>query len=145
MEDKKAATRGGFFSKLATRAKLSLQRHVMKRRDCNFESMSTAELWDLYNELGSKLAVKLEAEANLLQQRLDEIQRRASLSPMGGTDKRKQGAAAKFRNPKPPFQTWSGRGAQPPWVRDALKHGKTIDSLRIEVFVLPSNEEAYPA
>lgn len=53
----------------------------MKRRDCNFETMSTAELWDLYNELGSKPAVKLEAEANLLQQRLDEIQRRASLSP----------------------------------------------------------------
>lgn len=50
----------------------------MKRRDCNFESMSTAELWDLYNELGSKLVARLQAEVTLLQQKLDEIQRVSS-------------------------------------------------------------------
>ena len=115
----------------------------MKRRDCNFETMSTAELWDLYNELGSKLAVKLEAEANLLQQRLDEIQRRASLSPIGGTDKRKHAAVAKFRNPYPPFPTWSGRGTQPRWIKDALERGETMDSLRIKALVPQQDEETH--
>lgn len=47
----------------------------MKRRDCNFESMSTAELGDLYNELGSKLAARLQAEVTLLQQKRKPILR----------------------------------------------------------------------
>lgn len=117
----------------------------MKRRDCDFESMSTAELWDLYNELGSKLTAKLEAEANLLQQRLDEIQRRASLSPIGGSSgKSKHAAVPKFRNPHAPFQTWSGRGTQPRWVKDALERGETMDSLRIKALVPQQDEETHP-
>ena len=104
----------------------------MKRRDCNFESMSTAELWDFYNELGSKLAAKLEAEATLLQRRLDEIERRVRAHPGRDRGTRKHAAVAKFRNPRPPFQTWSGRGTQPFWVKDVLEHGGTMDSLRIE-------------
>ena len=117
----------------------------MGRRDCNFGSMSTAELWDLYIELGSKLAAKLEAEATLLQQRLDEIQRRASVPPAPARGKRKHAAMAKFRNPRPPFQTWSGRGTQPLWVRNALEHGGTMDSLRIDARVPPQDEEAHSA
>jgi DNA-binding protein H-NS len=104
----------------------------MKRWDCDFESMPTGQLWDLYNELRPKLAAKLEAEATLLQQRLDEIRRRVLVQTARGTGKRKHAGVAKFRNPRAPFQTWSGRGAQPIWVRDVVKHGGTLDSLRIE-------------
>ena len=117
----------------------------MKRRDCNFESMSTAQLWDLYNELGSKLATRLKAEATLLQQRLDEIQRRVFVQTARGSGKRKYAAVAKFRNPRAPFQTWSGRGTQPLWVRDVLDHSGTMDSLRIDTSVPPRNREAHPA
>jgi hypothetical protein len=80
----------------------------MKRRDCNFESMSTAQLWDIYNELGSKLAAKLKAEATLLQQRLDEIQRRVFVQTARGSGKRKHAAVAKFRNPRPPVPNMTG-------------------------------------
>jgi DNA-binding protein H-NS len=117
----------------------------MRRRDCNFESISTAELWDLYIELGSKLAVKLEAEATLLQQRLDEILRLASVPAASVRGKRKRVVMAKFRNPRPPFQTWSGRGTQPLWFRDALERGGTMDSLRIDALVPPQDEEAHSA
>ena len=113
----------------------------MKQRDCNFESMSTAQLWDLYNELESKLAAKLEAEATLLQQRLDEIKRRVGVPTARAREKRKHAAVAKFRNPRPPFQTWSGRGTQPLWVRDVLGHGGTMDSLRIEAVAPPRKME----
>jgi DNA-binding protein H-NS len=116
----------------------------MKRRDCNFASMSTAELWDLYNELGSKLAAMLQAEATLLQQRLDEIRRRVFVQTARGCGKRKHAAVAKFRNPRPPFQTWSGRGSQPLWVTSVLEHGGTMDGLRIEAFVPPQDGEAHP-
>ena len=116
----------------------------MKQRDCDFESMSAAELWDFYRELGSKLASKLEAEATLLQRRLDEIRWRVSSQPVSGRGKRKHAAVPKFRNPCLPFQTWSGRGPQPRWVKDVLKRGGTLDSLLIEAFVLPQNGEARP-
>jgi hypothetical protein len=95
------------FAKLTTHNIRSQQGHVMKRRDCNFESMSTAQLWDIYNELGSKLAAKLKAEATLLQQRLDEIQRRVFVQTARGSGKRKH-AVAKFRNPRPPVPNMTG-------------------------------------
>jgi len=112
----------------------------MKWRDCNFESMSTAELWEFYTELGSKMAAELKAEATLLQQRLDELQRRASISAAGG-GKRKHAGVAKFRNPHPPFQTWSGRGTQPRWMKDALERGATMDSLRVKALVPSQGDE----
>jgi DNA-binding protein H-NS len=117
----------------------------MKRRDYNFELMSSAELWDLYDELASRLAARLQAEATLLQQRLDEIERRGRAHPRRDRGTRKHAAVAKFRNPRAPFQTWSGRGARPLWVRDVLDHGGTMDSLRIEASVPPRNREAHPA
>ena len=126
-----------------TAHKCKMQRALMKQRDCNFESMSAAELWDLYKELGSKLAARLEAQATLLQRRLDEIHCRVSPQPAPGRAKRKSATVAKFRNPRPPFQMWSGRGARPRWVKDVLTHGSTMDSLRIEAFVLPQNGEAH--
>lgn len=116
----------------------------MKQRDCNFDSMSNTRLWDFYIELGSKLAAKLEAEAALLQRRLDELQRRAD-APARGRAERKRAVAAKFRNPRPPFQTWSGRGTQPSWVKEALRDGLTMDSLRIKALVPWRDGEAYPA
>ena len=119
--------------------------HVMKQRGCSFDSMSNAELWDFYTELGSKLAAKLEAEATLLQDRLNELHRRVDAAlPARGKAKRKRAVAAKFRNPRPPFQTWSGRGTQPRWVKDALGRGETLDSLRIKALASRQDGEAYP-
>lgn len=39
--------------------------------------------------------------------------------------------APKFRNPKDPSQTWSGRGRTPAWVNEAKAAGSTLDDLRI--------------
>lgn len=33
--------------------------------------------------------------------------------------------APKYRNPKDPAQTWSGRGLKPVWLRDAISDGKS--------------------
>lgn len=120
--------------------------HVMKQRDCSFDSMSNAELWEFYTELGSKLAAKLEAEATLLQHRLNKLHRRVDAAmPASGKAKRKRAVAAKFRNPRPPFQTWSGRGTQPRWMKDALSLGETLDSLRIKALAPRQDGEAHPA
>lgn len=39
--------------------------------------------------------------------------------------------APKYRNPADAEQTWTGRGRQPVWVREALEAGKTLDDLTI--------------
>jgi DNA-binding protein H-NS len=37
----------------------------------------------------------------------------------------------KYANPANPEQTWTGRGRQPNWVKDALAKGKSLDDLAI--------------
>jgi DNA-binding protein H-NS len=39
--------------------------------------------------------------------------------------------AAKYRNPENPDQTWSGRGRQPAWYKNALENGTDPDTLAI--------------
>jgi DNA-binding protein H-NS len=43
-----------------------------------------------------------------------------------------QSHKAKYINPENPTQTWSGRGHQPKWVKEALAKGKTLEQLSIE-------------
>jgi DNA-binding protein H-NS len=38
-----------------------------------------------------------------------------------------QSHKAKYINPENPTQTWSGRGHQPKWVKEALAKGKTLE------------------
>ncbi|OYW53635.1 MAG: hypothetical protein B7Y80_15145 [Hyphomicrobium sp. 32-62-53] len=40
--------------------------------------------------------------------------------------------AAKFRNPKKPEQTWSGRGLKPRWLQEALDRGQKLETFRIK-------------
>ena len=47
------------------------------------------------------------------------------------TPKKRAKAAAKYRNPNDPEQTWSGRGRKPQWIHDSLKAGLDITDLEI--------------
>jgi DNA-binding protein H-NS len=39
--------------------------------------------------------------------------------------------AAKYRNPKNPAESWSGRGLKPKWITRLESEGISLDSLRI--------------
>jgi DNA-binding protein H-NS len=52
-----------------------------------------------------------------------------SRAPTAAGEKRV--VAPKYRNPADSSQTWTGRGKQPIWVRDALAKGKTLEQLAI--------------
>lgn len=43
---------------------------------------------------------------------------------------RKPARDAKFRNPANPSETWSGRGRQPGWYKDAMAAGTSPDQMR---------------
>lgn len=40
-------------------------------------------------------------------------------------------APAKYKNPADETQTWTGKGRQPQWFKDAMTAGKTPESLEI--------------
>lgn len=48
--------------------------------------------------------------------------------PKGGP---KSKGVAKYANPADPSQTWTGRGRQPNWIKDALAKGKSLESMAI--------------
>ncbi|MBY0226110.1 MAG: H-NS histone family protein [Hyphomicrobium sp.] len=54
----------------------------------------------------------------------------ASLKPRGPAKGSK--VAPKFRNPKNPEQTWSGRGLKPRWLQEALGRGQKLESFKIK-------------
>src|SRR5260370_42374842 len=97
------------------------------------KSMPLDELWALHETICSILARKLEAEKRSLERRLNEL-RRSFKKASNETPERRPYPKVhpKFRNPKPPHQTWSGLGHHPRWARELLAAGKTIDYLRID-------------
>lgn len=101
----------------------------------NLEKMSREELVSLRKSVDQALkASEREAKKNALAAAqkaaaahgftLDEI----LAGKKGGSGPK---SAPKYANPKDPGQTWTGRGRQPNWVKDALSSGKSLDELAI--------------
>jgi DNA-binding protein H-NS len=94
----------------------------------NLASMSVDALLKLRDEIGAALSNKADAlkkELASLGADYSEVGRIA----LYGRKKRK--VAAKYRNPKT-GDTWAGRGAQPVWMREAIKAGKQPDDFLID-------------
>ena len=100
----------------------------------DLESMPLDELWALHETICLILTRKLEAEKRSHEQRLNELRWKFGKASNETPERRPYPKVhPKFRNPKPPHQTWSGRGLQPRWVRELLAVGSiTIDDLRID-------------
>jgi DNA-binding protein H-NS len=95
-------------------------------RSTEFSSMSTDELWQLYEQVSSNLFKRIQAEKAELEERLRKLgavstQSRRPYPPVH----------PKYKNPNNPAEVWSGRGRQPRWVREQLKTGKSLDQLLI--------------
>lgn len=55
----------------------------------------------------------------------------AEIAGGGAKAAKKPAAAPKFANPDDPAQTWSGRGRQPQWYKDAIAAGKSPEKMAI--------------
>jgi DNA-binding protein H-NS len=95
-------------------------------RESDFRSIPTDELWTLHEKLGKTLVARMVSEKAVLETRLDQLQR-----PLADQRRAYPSVAPKYRNPKDPSETWSGRGKQPRWLVGLLKTGKQIDEFRI--------------
>src|ERR1700753_3664140 len=92
--------------------------------DPGLESMSTDQLWELYELVVAELGCKIATERDVLVLRLrklgvtdDELRREKRPYPK---------VLPKYRNPKNYSETWAGRGRQPRWLMKQLRSGKRL-------------------
>ena len=102
----------------------------MKDRD--LAQLPLDELWRLHEQIIHLLDRKLQQEASKLQRRLDELGRKFGGAPDDIPQRRPYPKVKpKFRNPKDPSETWSGRGKQPRWISELLVSGRNLEKFRI--------------
>jgi DNA-binding protein H-NS len=95
------------------------------------KSLSSDELWDLYEQVASRLVHRIAAEKTKLEERLRKIERTSSGVALERVRRPYPPVLPKYQNPKNPAETWSGRGRQPLWVRQQLRAGKKLDRFLI--------------
>jgi DNA-binding protein H-NS len=108
-------------------------------RKFDFDALSTDEMWQLHNEIGRLLSIRLTSEKRELEKRLARLRNEKGLRQPGPIDGySKRGARRnypkvhpKYQNLNEPFETWSGRGKQPRWLTAALKAGRAINDFAI--------------
>jgi len=86
----------------------------------NLESLSVDQLWSLRERIDSLLPLKISAEKEKLDQRLDELA--AQNNPETGSRSRRPYPPVfpKYVNPADSSQTWAGRGKLPRWLEAQL-------------------------
>jgi DNA-binding protein H-NS len=108
----------------------------------NLDAMSIDEMWHLHEEISKVLSVRLTTEKRELEKRLAQLRRENEMrgsepgdaqSAKGSPRERRKypRVSPKYRNPKEPSETWSGRGKQPRWLAAALKTGHSIEEFVI--------------
>ena len=113
-------------------------------RKLNLDAMTVDEMWQLHEEISRVLSVRLTSEKRELEQRLAQLRREkegrrpeqtetSSAKVTARAPRRKYPRVfPKYRNPKEPSETWSGRGKQPRWLAAALNAGHTIEEFVID-------------
>ena len=102
----------------------------------NLSNLSVTDLQKLISEAETTI------EKRQREQRAEVVAQMRKLAASVGIDfeivageSRKRAArasaAAKYRNPANPAQTWNGRGPKPKWFKEALAAGKTVQQLAI--------------
>lgn len=112
-------------------------------RKLNFDAMSVDEMWQLHEEISRVLSVRLTSEKRELEKRLAQLRHETEIRQPEQTEPTEPSSAApaprrkyprvlpKYRNPKEPSETWSGRGKHPRWLAAALDAGHTIEEFLI--------------
>ena len=96
-------------------------------RKNGLEKMSYADLVRMEADIGRLKIEKQNAERHSVRQKLTDIAAAAAfdINDLFGKAKKGKGSVAiKYRDPKNPENTWTGRGRMPRWMAAATKGGK---------------------
>jgi DNA-binding protein H-NS len=103
-------------------------------------SMSVDELWALREKIDAILADKISAELQALGRQLDRLSPRNKAARHAPYKRLKVAAQKhqssrpvlpKYQNPMRPFETWSGRGRRPLWLKEQLTMGKPLEDFSV--------------
>jgi len=97
------------------------------------EKMSFAELAEMEAQIERLKSEKQNAERNALRQRLVDVAKEHGFDIHDLFGKGRKGSVAvKYRDPKNPENTWTGRGRMPRWMAAATKGGKAKKARNLE-------------
>ncbi|MBS0124664.1 H-NS family nucleoid-associated regulatory protein [Thetidibacter halocola] len=99
----------------------------------DLESLSRDELKQLVND-AQKALKSVDARRRAAAKRAAELAAKEygfTLDEVIGAGTKGSKGAPRFANPADPSQTWTGRGRQPNWVKDAMAAGKSLDDLAL--------------
>jgi DNA-binding protein H-NS len=102
----------------------NLEEHMAR---LNLDKMSSAELSELRSQVDRLMVEKQSSEKSALRQKMVEMAEAAgmSLDALFGKGRKGKGSVAvKYRDPKNPENTWTGRGRMPLWMVAATKGNK---------------------
>lgn len=102
----------------------------------NIDRLTHKELLELHQDVAIAISQRRGEELAEVKRKMVALAGESGfeLDELLGAGKRggKRGpVAVKYRNPKDPSQTWTGRGRKPNWVNDALKKGQKIESFAV--------------
>lgn len=103
----------------------------------DLKNMSVDQLGELISRAQARIVEVKEETVNKLREELSAKAKAHGfdISELFGRGKAKRMVKTpvkpKYRHPGNADVTWSGRGRQPVWVREALAAGKTLDDLSI--------------
>ncbi len=102
----------------------------------DLSNLSSSELKEVIRQAKSLISAKEAAEQREAMNAVKAFAKEQGLKweeVVTQTKGKKRGPVApKYRNPKDPSLTWTGRGRQPIWVRDHVESGKSIKKLLIK-------------
>ena len=100
------------------------------------DKLSYPELLELQARIEATLEAKRTEEKKKVRQKVAALAAEAGFSlkevvSKKRADRRLGKVAIKYRNPKDPNQTWTGRGRQPKWLVAELKAGNSLEKFAI--------------
>ncbi len=101
----------------------------------NLSNLNVQELKELQREISRMIKVKLVEEKNAVLKQMKELAEKSGFSfneLLNDKAVKRQTVAPKYRNPKNPMQTWSGRGKKPKWVQEYIDNEGKIEDLLIK-------------
>lgn len=107
--------------------------------DSTLSEMTDEDIKELQQRILGELEKRTDQRIEELQGEINKIASSVGKTPeellrrlpKSAKKKAKSPAAARYRNPSNPEQTWAGRGKRPKWLTEALENGHTLDEFLI--------------
>jgi len=102
------------------------------------EKLTYGELVDLKDRIEEAMEARKIEEARAVKAAIEAMAAEAGFTVdelMGGGGRRKRKVSAapevRYRNPKDPSQTWTGRGRRPSWLLEAMDKGVALEKFAV--------------